>query len=84
MQQTEIYKRLTAVFRDVFDNDALELGPDLTAADVPEWDSFSHINLIVAIEAEFEIEFQAVELEAMHHVGNLVEFIEKKLAAQKR
>ncbi len=52
---------------------------ELTADDVPEWDSFNHINLIVAIEQAFKIKFQTAELEGMKNVGHLVTVIEKKL-----
>ena len=84
MQQQEIYAQLTPLFRDVLDKDNLELTPQLTAASVPEWDSFNHINLIVAVEARFRIKFQTAELEAMNTVGHLVGLIEKKLAAAGR
>jgi acyl carrier protein len=62
----------------------LVLTPGLSAADVPEWDSFNHINLIVAVEARFNIKFQTAELESMQTVGHLADLIEKKLAAQGR
>lgn len=81
MQQQEIYAQLTTIFRDLFDDENLVLTPSLTAADVPEWDSFNHINLIVAIEARFKIKFHTAELEQLHTVGHLVELIERKLAA---
>jgi len=84
MQQTDIYAKLTAIFHDLFDDDSIVLRPEMTAADVPDWDSFNHINLIVAIEAEFRIKFQTAELETMHNVGALVERIERKLAEQNR
>ena len=84
MQQQQIYAQLTPLFHDVFDDEALVLTPQLTAADVPEWDSFNHINLIVAVEASFHIKFQTAELESMNSVGQLVEIIQQKLAAQSR
>jgi acyl carrier protein len=84
MQQQEIYATLTPIFRDLFDDDTLELTPALTAADVPEWDSFNHINLIVAVESRFGIKFQTAELESMHTVGHLADIIQTKLAAQGR
>jgi acyl carrier protein len=79
-QQQAIYAQLTTIFHDVFDDDSLVLTPDLTAASVPEWDSFNHINLIVAVESRMKIKFQTAELESMNTVGHLVELIEKKLA----
>jgi acyl carrier protein len=84
MQQHDIYERLTTIFHDLFDDDSIELSPGLTAADVPEWDSFNHINLIVAIESRFGIKFQTAELEAMHTVGHLADIVQSKLVAQGR
>jgi acyl carrier protein len=84
MQSAEIYAQLTTIFRDLFEDDTLILTPSLSAADVPEWDSFNHINLIVAIESRFKIKFQTAELEQLHTVGHLVSLIAAKLAAQGR
>lgn len=84
MQQEEIYAQLTEIFRDLFDDQDIVLRPGLTAADVPEWDSFNHINLIVAVEAMFHIKFQTAELESMHTVGHLADLIQTKLTQQGR
>jgi acyl carrier protein len=84
MQLPEIYAQLTTIFHDIFDDDTLTLTPELTAPEVPEWDSFNHINLIVAIETRFKIKFQTAELEQLHSVGHLVSLIQTKLAAQGR
>ena len=84
MQQEDIYAQLTPIFHDLFDDDTIVLSPGLTAADVPEWDSFNHINLSVAIESRFGIKFQTAELESMHTVGHLADIIQTKLAAQHR
>ncbi len=84
MQSEQIYARLTPIFHDLFDDDALVLTPTLSAGDVPEWDSFNHINLIVAVESAFSIKFQTAELESLQAVGHLVDLISRKLAAQGR
>ena len=80
MQQEQIYAELTPIFRELFDDDTLSPAPAMTAADVPEWDSFNHINLIVAIEQRFGIKFQTAELESIPTVGDLAAKIEQKLA----
>ncbi len=84
MQQHDIYSQLTTIFHDLFDDDTIVLTPELTASDIPDWDSFNHINLIVAVESKFKIKFQTAELESMHTVGHLVDLIQSKLAAQGR
>src|SRR5277367_7179920 len=85
MTSTEqIYKRLTEIFHDVFDDQSIVPTPEMKASDVPEWDSLNHINLIVAIEARFKIKFKSTELESLRNVGHLVELIERKLNAPPR
>lgn len=84
MLQQDIYRELTGIFRDILDEDTLELRPGLTAADVPAWDSFNHINLIVAVESRFGIKFQTAELESLQTVGHLADLIQSKLAAKGR
>lgn len=73
-----IYDKLQGVFCDVFDVDSIQLKPDLTAADVDEWDSLSHIRLMVAIEEEFGISFTSNEISSFKNVGELVAAIENK------
>jgi len=75
----DIQERLTKVFRTVFDNESITLTPDLTADDVDEWDSLSHINLMLAIELEFGIEFSQSEIQDFRNVGELIECVKTKL-----
>ena len=64
--------------------DDLVLTPEMTAASVPEWDSFNHIHLVVAVEARFKVKFQTAELESIQSVGHFVELIQAKMRAQGR
>lgn len=82
LDQQQIYAQLTAIFHDLFDDDSIALTPETTAADIEDWDSFNHINLIVAVEARFGVKFRTAELEGLHNVGHLVKLIEEKLAAK--
>jgi len=75
----DIQERLTKVFRTVFDNESITLTPDLTADDIDEWDSLSHINLMLAIELEFGIEFLQSEIQDFRNVGELIECVKTKL-----
>jgi acyl carrier protein len=80
LQQAEIYSQLTKIFRDVFDDESVVLRPDMTAKDVEAWDSFNHINLIVATESEFGVKFKTAEVESLKNVGHFVDLIQNKLA----
>jgi acyl carrier protein len=80
--EQQIYQQLTTIFHDLFDDDTIVLTPETTAADIEEWDSFNHINLIVAVESKFGVKFKTAELEGLHNVGHLVQLIQQKLAAK--
>ena len=79
MQQVDILSDLNQIFRDLFDDPAIALTPETTAKDIPGWDSFMHINLIVAAEQFFHIKFKTAEIESLRNVGSLVEVIQSKL-----
>ncbi len=73
-----IYAGLNEIFRDTFGDEAISLGPDTTAADIAEWDSFNHINIVVAVESRFAIKFSTFEVEALKNVGDMAALIERK------
>jgi acyl carrier protein len=79
MDSQEILEQLTDIVREVVEDDDLVLRPDMTAEDVPGWDSMAHINIIVATEMRFGIKFRAAETEELRDVGGFVELIEEKL-----
>ena len=70
---------LTQIFCIVFDDDTLQVAPDMTVNDVDGWDSLSHVNLITTIEAKFNIRFTQKELLKQRNVGDLIADIDKKL-----
>lgn len=78
MQQPEIYRRLNSIFRDTFDDDTIDLTPATTAHDIKDWDSVNHINLIVAIEEDFNIKLKTAELESLKDVGEMARLIQSK------
>ncbi len=73
--------RLNKAFQKAFDNEFIRVTPIMTADDIEDWDSFTHINLIIAIEMEFGIKFKQNEIQNFANVGELIHSIEAKLAA---
>ena len=74
--------KLTEIFRTLFSQDDLMLRDDLTAKDVPAWDSMNHINLILYVESEFAIRFTSDELSEFKNVGDLKRLIAQKTSGQ--
>ncbi len=79
MPNEEIYQRLTPLFQEVFDNDDVVPVAEMTADDVDEWDSLSHIQLVVEVEKEFGVRFSAAEVGGLENVGQFVELLASKL-----
>jgi acyl carrier protein len=75
---------LQDVFRQVFDDEDIELTESTTADDIDGWDSMMHINLIIAIEKRFGVKFAAAEIASMkaegQNLGGLLQLLEKKQA----
>lgn len=75
MTRETVYGRLTEVFREVFDDDGIELRDETTADDIEDWDSFEHINLVVAVENEFSFKIPMGKVVTMKNVGEMVDII---------
>jgi acyl carrier protein len=75
LDEPEICARLAEIFKDIFDEDSINVTPDLSAVDVDGWDSLTHIRLILTIEKEFKIKFSTTEIGKMKNVGDLVALI---------
>lgn len=75
MTREEAYERLTKVFREVFDDDSIEINDETTSGDIDDWDSFEHINLVVAVEDEFKFKIPVGKVVTMKNVGEMVDII---------
>ena len=76
----QIETGLTRVFHEVFDDDTIVLRTDLSAKDIPDWDSLTHIRLLFTIEREFQITFTVTEVGELKNVGELIALIQSKTA----
>jgi len=79
MNKNEILSKLSEIFREELDNEEINLTEETTANDVEEWDSLSHIQLIVAVEKAFGIRFTSSEIQSWNNVGEMAESIASKL-----
>lgn len=75
MSREEVFEKLNEVFRDVFDDEEIEVKDATTANDIEDWDSLEHINLIVAIENKFNVKFKMNEVTGLKNVGEMVDII---------
>ncbi|MBK6338033.1 MAG: acyl carrier protein [Bacteroidetes bacterium] len=79
MEEQEILSQVVAIFKEELDNEEIELTMESTAKEVEDWDSLSHIHLMVAIEKHFKIRFTSTEISSFKNVGEMVETVKKRL-----
>ncbi|MBP5431141.1 acyl carrier protein [Ruminococcus sp.] len=78
MNVNEIIPRLNGVFRDIFGDDSISVTADTTSADIEDWDSLAHINLMDAVEHEFGLRFKMREVSSMQNVGDMIKLITER------
>lgn len=78
MSEQSVINAITPVFQRVFDNDSLVVTRELTAREVPRWDSLNHITLVVELEELSGVTFTVEELASMTNVGDLIELLLRK------
>ncbi|MBR6534096.1 MAG: acyl carrier protein [Clostridia bacterium] len=75
MTESKIVSELNEIFRDLFDDDSIEVTRKTTADDIDDWDSLEHINLIGAVERKYKIRFTMKEVSSMKNVGEMIDII---------
>jgi len=79
MDRAANFEQLTVVFRDVFDDPSIAIAETTTAADIPDWDSLTHVNLIVAAEKSFKVRFSTRDVQGLANVGEFIALLARKM-----
>lgn len=74
-----IIEELQDIFIDIFDDDEIVLTNETTSEDIEDWDSLTHMQLIVAIEKKYNIRFTTAEIKKAGNVGEFIQIIEEKI-----
>ena len=66
----------------MLDDDDIELNEEMSAIDLDDWDSVNNLNIVMATEQKFEIQFSTEEFSTFKCVGDLVDAISRKAATK--
>jgi acyl carrier protein len=72
-------ERITAIVAEVLNLDDLKLTDLSTARDVQGWDSLTHVQIIIAVESEYNFHFTFSEASQLENVGQFVDAIHNKI-----
>lgn len=79
MEKIEIINIFTTIFHEIFNDKNIVLRDDMTASDVENWDSLTHMLMIAKVEEVFNVKIKLKELNKIHTVGDLINIVESKL-----
>ena len=80
MNKIQIFDAVVEICKVIFEDENLQLTLDSTAADFNQWDSLSHIQLILEIEKKFDLKLSLSELQNLKNINNIVELVSSKIA----
>jgi acyl carrier protein len=80
METTEIYAKITAVLCEVLENDTITAEAGMTAKDVDNWDSFSHIRIVLGVEQAFGVKFATPEIAQFENIEQLARLVAEKIS----
>ena len=79
MKREEIFKKVSIIFQEVLEDDDIVISEDQGAKDIDEWDSLTHIMLVVETEKAFKLKFLSSEIANWNNIGEMITAIESKL-----
>lgn len=80
--KTSALHKIESIFRDHFLDDRLRVSEATTPADIDEWDSLAHINLLAAIEAAFGVRFSADDMADIDSIASLLSVLDRRLSGK--
>ena len=79
MDRNNIFEKLKSIICDVLDLEDAALSEDTCAEDIEGWDSLNHVQIVVAVQKEFNVKFTSSEIMKWDKVGNMIDSIEQKV-----
>jgi len=79
MNDKEIFSKLLAIFREVFDDELLNITEEMGYGDLEEWDSLTHIRILLSVEKEFKFKFDIEDIGKLVTVGDIIRYIKENV-----
>ena len=78
MTENEVFCIVQNIFKNIFNNSDMVITYTTNTDELENWDSLNHINLMSAVEKEFNIKFALGELMELKNVEKIINLIVNK------
>lgn len=75
----DIKQKIRAVMANVFEMDVEDIPDDAAPGVVEKWDSLKHMNLVIALEEEFQIRFSDDEIMDLLDLPTIISVLKERL-----
>ena len=75
-----ISKQVRQISADIFRVSVDQITPETSPETIENWDSVQHLNLVLALEERFGIQFEPEEMDGMKSIAEIVELVARKTA----
>mgnify|MGYP001265451813 CR=1 FL=1 len=79
MNRSQILKEINDIFIEIIEDKDVVLSESTTAEDIDEWDSLTHIQIIVSLEKHFKLRFESQEIQEWKNIADIINSVIEKL-----
>jgi len=80
MTRANTLLQISGLFKEILNNPNLTLNLDMQTGDLPGWDSFTNVEILLKCEEHFSIQFKSKEIDSIRTISDLASMIEAKKA----
>jgi acyl carrier protein len=74
----QTFERVRGIAEDVLQVAPGSVTPESSPKSIESWDSVQHLNLVLALEEQFGIQFEPDEMDGMKDIGAIAALVESK------
>ena len=74
-----VFERVCGIAADVLKVPGAVITPEASPESIEAWDSLQHLNLILALEQEFNVQFEPDEIDRMNRIDRILLVVQGKI-----
>lgn len=74
----DVLDQVAETASELFNVPRAQLTPASSPDSVPDWDSVQHLNLVLALEQRFGVQFDPEDIEKMRSIGEIAAIVSRR------
>lgn len=82
MTKQTVFEKVRQITADTFSASLSSIAAETSPEQIASWDSVQHLNLVMALEGEFSVQFAPEDFDRMGNVGKIADLVAAKLGSE--